>query len=80
MFKLAALAFLPMAAVLFGGLAIALSVMPGLANHFQIAAGLYFGAAALSFVLAAPVAWLIARIMLTRRERGLLDARAGVGR
>lgn len=80
MLKLAAVAFLPVAAVLFGGLAIGLSIMPGLANNFEVAAGLYYGAAALSFVLAAPVSWLIARLMLTRRERRLLDAHAGVPR
>ena len=80
MLKLAAVAFLPVSAVLFGCLAIILSVIPALASHFAMSAGLYFGAAALSLVLAAPVAWLIARLMLTRRERRLLDAHAGVGR
>ena len=76
MFKLAALAFPPIAAVTFGVLVIALSVIPGLASAFTTAALLYYGAAALSVVIAIPLAYLAARRMLTRRERRLLDARA----
>lgn len=77
MFKLAALAFLPTAAVTFGVLVIILSVIPGLASTFTAAALVYYSAALLSFVLAIPLAYLVARRMLTRRERRLLDARAG---
>lgn len=77
MFKLAAIAFPPVAAVTFGVLVIVLAVIPGLASTFAVAVPLYYGAAALSFVIAVPLAWLAARRMLTRRERRLLDARAG---
>ncbi len=77
MFKVAAIAFMPMAAVVFGVMAIILATIPGLRDNFASAAELYYGAAGLSFVLAAPLAWLTARRMLTRREKKLLDA--GVG-
>lgn len=76
MFKLAALAFPPIAAVTFGALAVLLAVIPGLGSRFAIAASMYYGAALLSFVIAIPLAYLVARRMLTRRERRLLDARA----
>lgn len=80
MLKLAALAYLPVAAVTFGALAILIALIPGVVRDFEVAAGLYYGAAALSLLIAAPLAWLTARNMLTRREKRLLDAHAGVGR
>jgi hypothetical protein len=79
MLKLAALAYLPIAATFFGLLVFAILVLPGTLHDFEVAASLYYGAAALSMVLAAPVAWVVARRMLTRRERRLLDAHAGRG-
>jgi hypothetical protein len=75
--KLAALAFMPIAAVTFGAMAVALAFIPGLQGRFDIAATTYYGAAALSIIVAAPLAWVVARRMLTQRERRLLDA--GVG-
>lgn len=80
MFKVAALAFLPAAAVLFGVLVIGILALPGVVRDFEVGASLYYGAAVLSAVLAIPAAWLVARRMLTRRERRLLDAHAGRGR
>ncbi len=80
MLKLAALAYLPIAALLFGLLVFAILVLPGTLRDFEVAASLYYGAAALSIILAIPAAWLVARRMLTRREKRLLDARAGRGR
>lgn len=80
MLKLAALAYLPTAAVLFGLLVFVILALPGTVRDFEVGAFLYYGAAGLSLLLAIPVAWLVARRMLTRRERQLLDARAGVGR
>lgn len=80
MLKVAALAYLPIAAVLFGLLVLAITAIPQIAHDFEAATALYYGAAVLSFVLAFPVAWLVARRMLTRREKRLLDAHAGTGR
>ena len=80
MLKLAAIAFPPVAAVLFGVLAVLVVALSGTLNDFRVGASLYYGAAVLSLVLAAPVAWLVARRMLTRREQRLLGAHAGVGR
>lgn len=77
MWKIAALAFMPVAAVCFGALALPLAVIPGLREHFGLAASLYYGAAALSMLIALPISWLVARRMLTRRERRLLDATTG---
>ena len=76
MWKIAALAFMPIAAVCFGALAVPLAVVPGLRENFGLAASLYYGAAALSLLIAIPISWLVARRMLTRRERRLLDATA----
>lgn len=75
MLKLAALAFLPIAAVTFGVLSLVLVAVPSLVHDFETAAPAYMTAAVASFVLAAPLAWLVARRMLTNRERRLLDAR-----
>ena len=80
MFKVAALAYLPIAAALFGLLVLGITAFPGVTHDFEVAASLYYGAAALSFLLAIPAAWLVARRMLTRREKRLLDAHAGMGR
>lgn len=80
MLKVAALAFLPTAAVLFGLLAVPVAVIPAIRDSFGQGATLYYGAAALSFALAVPVSWYVAHRMLSRRERALLDAGAGRGR
>jgi hypothetical protein len=80
MLKLAALAYGPTAAVMFGLIVIIIVAVPGTFRDFETAAGLYYGAAAVSLLLAVPAAWLVARRMLTRREKRLLDAHAGVGR
>lgn len=74
MLKLAALAFLPIAAVTFGVFSLVLVAVPGLAHDFATAAPAYMTAAAASVMLAAPLAWLVARRMLSSRERRLLDA------
>ena len=79
MLKLAAVAFLPIAALFFGALVIIILMLPGTLSDFQVAASLYYGAAVLSVLLAVPAAWLEARRMLTKRERHLLDAHAGRG-
>jgi len=71
MWKLALLAYMPVAAVLFGALGIILSVALGRDTPFEDAAWAYYGAAALSFLGAIPVAWLVARRMPWRRERPL---------
>ncbi|WP_223291883.1 hypothetical protein [Defluviicoccus vanus] len=76
MLKVAALAFLPLAAMFFGMLVLAIIAMPGTVSEFEAGAILYYGAAALSVALAVPATWLVARRMLTRRERHLLDVRA----
>lgn len=80
MLKVAALAYLPIAAVLFGLLVMLILALPGTVRDFEVGARLYFGAAGLSLLLALPAAWLVARRMLTRREKRLLDARAGLWR
>lgn len=77
MLKLAALAFPPIAAVAFGVIAVVLALMPS--HDFDAAAASYMGAAVASLVIAAPLAWLAARRMLTRREKQLIDAHAGAG-
>lgn len=80
MLKVAAIAFLPLAAMIFGVLVLAIVAMPGTLSDVNAGATLLYGAAALSAALAAPAAWLVARRMLTRRERHLLDIRAGRSR
>jgi hypothetical protein len=79
MLKLAALAFLPIAALTFGILLLLIMSFPSATSDFAQGAWLIYGAAALSVVIAAPIAWLVAYRMLTRRERRLLDAGAGTG-
>ncbi len=80
MLKVAAIAYLPIAAVLFGVLVLGINAIPQVYHDFEAATALYYGAAVLSFLLAFPVAWVVARRMLTRREKRLLDAHAGTGR
>lgn len=77
MFKIAALAYLPINAVLFGFMSMLLAIIPGLTRDFGTAATMYYGAAALSFILAAPLSYLAARRMLSRRERRRLDKGEG---
>lgn len=74
MFKLAVLAFMPTTAVVFGALVVAIMSFPSATADFSQGAWLLYGAAALSIVISAPIAWLVARRMLTRRERRRLDA------
>ncbi|ACK52262.1 conserved hypothetical protein [Methylocella silvestris BL2] len=77
MFKIALVAFLPTAAVLFGLMSIGLALSPTLLHHFDLAFGSYMAVAAASFVLALPIAWLVARRMIVRRDKQVLDAREG---
>ncbi|MFL1462750.1 hypothetical protein ACI6QG_11140 [Roseococcus sp. DSY-14] len=77
MWKLALLAYMPIAAVIFGFLGMILAVAVPRDMPFEDAAWAYYGAAALSFIGAAPVAWMVARRMLWRRERRMLDASSG---
>jgi hypothetical protein len=80
MLKVAALIYLPVAAVLFGVLAMGILAIPGMIRDFEVGAALYYGAGVVSFLLALPVSWLVAQKMLSRREKRLLDAHAGRGR
>ena len=77
MWKLALLAYMPIAAVIFGFLGMLLAVGLPRDMPFAESAWAYYGAAALSFIGAVPIAWLVARRMLWRRERRLLDASSG---
>ncbi|QLH39344.1 MAG: hypothetical protein HWD60_10845 [Defluviicoccus sp.] len=79
MWKLAALAFYPSQRP-FCLLALGIIFIFGRTHDFELGAALYYGAAVVSVLLAAPAAWLVARRMLTRREKRLLDAHAGTGR
>ena len=78
MLKVAALAYMPIAAVLFGLFVLMILALPGTVRDFEAGAVLYYGAAGLSLLMALPLAWVVARRMLTRRERRLLDAHAGL--
>lgn len=69
MLKITALAFLPTASVVFGTMAVLILSFPAAMGDFAQAAWLMYGAAALSILVALPIAWLVARRMLSRRER-----------
>ena len=77
MWKLAALAWMPINAVLFGSFVVIITSVPGLTRDFVPGATAIYGAAVLSLILAVPLAWWVARRMLTRRERRLLGAMHG---
>jgi len=77
MLRLIALAFMPTVSVTFGILVVAILVFPAATSDFGRGASLIYGAAALSVALSIPIAWLVARQMLSRRERRLLKAGAG---
>ena len=77
MWKLAALAWMPISAVLFGAFIVTVTQMPWLLRDFTAGAMAIYGAAALSILLAVPLSWWVARRMLTRREKHLMDAMAG---
>ncbi len=79
MLKLAAIAFLPTSSVIFGAFMVIILSFPAATQNFVQGAWLIYGAAALSMLIALPVSWQIARRMLTRRERKLLDASAHTG-
>ncbi|WP_232478520.1 hypothetical protein [Roseomonas rosulenta] len=79
MFKLTALAFMPTSAVIFGILVIVILSFPSATTDFSEGAWLIYGSAALSIAISVPIAWLVARRMLNRRERRLIDAGAGTG-
>lgn len=79
MVKLTAIAFLPTASVIFGIMLVLILSFPAGLDHFATGAWRLFGSAVLSVVIAAPIAWLVARRMLTRRELRLLNAGAGTG-
>jgi ABC-type Fe3+ transport system permease subunit len=76
MFRLVAIAFMPVASVIFGAFLISILVFPSATSDFATGAWLIYGAAAASVVIALPIAWFVARRMLSRRERRLLDAGA----
>lgn len=76
MFKIAMIAFLPTCAVLFGLMSLLLAFSPGLTHNFDAAFSSYMGVALASFVLAAPISWLIARRMMTRRDKRIVETRA----
>ncbi|MDI1283027.1 MAG: hypothetical protein PSV46_01410 [Reyranella sp.] len=73
MLKLAALAFLPTASVVFGAMVVMILSFPAVTGDFAKGAWLLYGAAALSVLVSIPIAWLVARRMLSRRERRRLD-------
>jgi len=73
MWIIASLAFMPLAAVVFGALAVPVLVFPELTDSIGMGAGLLYGAAALSIILSVPLAWLVARRMATARDRRLLQ-------
>ncbi len=75
MWKVAIFAWMPIFAVLFGITAIIVTHVPGLTRDFDGGAAALYGGAAASALIAAPLAWLVARRMLARRERRLMDAR-----
>ncbi|PNG27544.1 hypothetical protein [Methylocella silvestris] len=77
MIKIALVAFLPTAAVLFGLMSIGLAFSPALLHHFDLAFGSYMAVAAASFLLALPTSWLVARRMMVRRDKLVLGAREG---
>jgi protein-S-isoprenylcysteine O-methyltransferase Ste14 len=80
MWKVAALAWMPINAVLFGLLVALVAVTPGLTDRFATGAWAIYGAAALSIVVAVPLSWWVARRMLARWERRRLnDPRHGAG-
>lgn len=79
MLKVAALAFMPIVAVLLGTTAILVTSFPWLTRDFGTGASVMYGGLALSILIALPLAWLVARRMLLRREKRLLDAGAGRG-
>lgn len=76
MLKLAALAHLPTWAVLFGVMEL-IVLATGATHNLRLGAFALYGSAALSFLLAIPIAYVIARRMLTRREKRLLNAMQG---
>ncbi len=77
MWKIAAIAWMPISAVLFGAFVAIVTQFPGLLRDFTAGALAIYGAAALSTVLAAPLSWWVAHRMLTRREKNLMDAMTG---
>lgn len=76
MAKIAMLAFLPIAAVTFGVMSLVIALNPQLTHNFDWAFGSYMAVALLSFVIAAPISWIVARRMMTRRDKRIVDAAA----
>ncbi|WP_395698192.1 hypothetical protein [Methylocella sp.] len=76
MAKIAMIAFLPIAAVTFGVMSLFIALNPQLTHNFDWAFGAYMSVALLSFVVAAPISWLVARRMMTRRDKRIADASA----
>lgn len=74
MWKIAALAWMPIAAVLFGLQVAIVTHIPGVTGDFDQGAMLIYGSAVLSALVAVPLAWYVARRMLSRQERRRLDA------
>ncbi|MFV3127953.1 hypothetical protein [Niveispirillum sp. KHB5.9] len=78
MLKIAAIAFMPIAAVLFGFMAIGLAMVPGLRSEFALAVLAFYGAAVLSFLLAIPLSFMVARRMAGRREKRVASTGRGL--
>ncbi|WP_395664476.1 hypothetical protein [Methylocella sp.] len=76
MAKIALIAFLPTSAVLFGLMSLFVAMNPQATHNFDWAFGLYMTIALASMILAAPVSWLVARRMMTRRDKRIVDAQA----
>lgn len=76
MLRLIALAFMPTFSVTFGVLVVAILGVPTATDSYSRGAWLIDGSAALSVAISLPLAWLVARQMLSRRERRHLSAGA----
>lgn len=72
MWIVAALAFLPLAAVSFGALAALVAIFPEATHDIGVGATLLYGAAAISVIVAIPLSFLVARRMTTARDRRML--------
>ena len=74
MWVVAALAFMPIAAVIFGAFAALVAIFPETTHDLGLGATLLYGGAALSVVISIPLAFMAARRMTTRRDRRMLNS------
>lgn len=72
MWMVAAIAFMPLAAVTFGLLSLVVVIFPEAMRDLPLGATLLYGAAALSVVISVPLSFLVARRMVTARDRRML--------